>query len=107
MCLQFCALYCWKVLKIEGAGNLLIGWVILLLIAAVLLMVTADFKAPPPPRGLPAWLRYSMAWLFLGTLVWFGHGWLAGAYGASMSITFVTLGAWRAVARLISRRCSA
>lgn len=75
----FSALYGWKVLGIEGAGNLVLGWCVLLLLIGLLMVVGALATTPKLPedrKGLPVFISRLAFWSFAVLLLWFGHWWM-------------------------------
>ncbi|HVR48528.1 MAG TPA: hypothetical protein VMS38_02230 [Pseudorhodoferax sp.] len=94
---QFAALYAWKVLGIEGAGNLLTALITALLVLALLSVLLLDIKKPYKKlKGLPRWITRSLSLGLFGVLVWFGHGWLAAMYGTATVLLIALHVAWSA-----------
>jgi hypothetical protein len=93
---QITALYAWKILGMDGAGNLLTAWIVVMFILVSLFVVMADTKKPyVKPKGLPWWVNRPLNVLFFCALAWFGHGWLAAMYGISCFVSTAVHGAWR------------
>lgn len=94
---QLGALYAWEILGIDGAGNVLSAWIAVLLALTVVFFIGVDFKKPyQQPGGLPKWIVRPLNLAFFLALVWFGHGWLATAYGLAVLITMAIHLSWKA-----------
>ncbi|MES2973378.1 MAG: hypothetical protein V4757_07205 [Pseudomonadota bacterium] len=77
---MFACLYAWDILGMDGAGNLLIAWMVVLASLAVLGVAVLKPEQIKGAGALPRWVRLPLAASFFILLVWFGHGWLAALY---------------------------
>ncbi|KQP43927.1 hypothetical protein [Pseudorhodoferax sp. Leaf274] len=93
--LQIAALYAWEFLGIEGAGNLLTAWIVVLFVLTLVTIFTLDTSKPyTKPKGLPKQITRSLSLAFVGAMVWFGHGWLAATFFVTAVLGMATHAVW-------------
>lgn len=76
----------WKLLEVEGAGNIVVFGVWLMFIVATLAAFapTKAFKNVPV-SPVPGWVDAAFDWVVVGVLVWFGHLVLGTVYALHMA----------------------